>query len=234
MKALIVVAALVAGPASAQTDKAAFDLVLRGIGAGTLSFSGTEEAGRYAVSGRLQSGGLLGMLRKVRYDAEARGGISGGLPAPLRYRESADTGKRQSNVEMSWRGGVPRVDAYDPPRDPRPYDVDPATQKGTVDPLTALYAVLRDVEPGKECRLSLDIFDGRRRTRLALAAPQAKGQGVTCTGEFLRIAGYSRKDMAEKTRFPFSLTYAPTAEGRMRVVEVATDTLYGRATLTRR
>lgn len=235
MKAMMLVAALlVAGPAAAQTDRAAFDLVLRGIAAGTLSFSGTQEAGRYAVSGRLQSGGLLGMLRKVRYDAEARGRISAGLPAPASYSESADTGKRQSNVRMSWRGGVPRVEAYDPPRDPRPHDVDPASQRGTVDPLTALYATLRDVDPGKECRLSLNVFDGRRRTQLALGAPQASGRGVTCTGEFRRIAGYSPSEMAEKSRFPFTLTYAPTPEGRMRVVEVATDTLYGRATLKRR
>ena len=42
------------------------------------------------------------------------------------------------------------------------------------------------------------------------------------------------KDMAEKTRFPFSLTYAPLGNGRMRVVEVGLDTVYGKATMKRR
>ncbi|AXQ94483.1 DUF3108 domain-containing protein [Cereibacter azotoformans] len=227
-------ALLLAAPAAARTDEAAFDLVLRGVRAGTFSFSGAEEAGRYSVNGRLQSAGLLGLVRRMRYDAQASGRMVQGRPEALSYSEKADTGRRQSEVVLAWDRGRPRVERYAPARKPRPYDVDPAAQRGTVDPMTALYAALRDVEPGQECRLSLDIFDGRRRTQVVLGTPKAIEGGVSCAGEFRRVAGYSPEDMAEKPRFPFTLYYQPTADGRMRVMQVATDTIYGKATLRRR
>lgn len=232
---MVAVALCAAGAAAAQTtDSASFDLRIRGLGAGSLVFSGVQEGSGYAVNGKLESGGLLGMLKRVRYDATVQGRVGSGGYVPGRYSEMADTGKRQSRAVMGYRAGVPQVTEYQPAREPRSYDVDPATQGGTVDPLTALYATLRDVDAGQECNRSLQIFDGRRRTELVLGAPQATGAGVSCAGEFRRVAGYSADDMAEKTRFPFTLSYAPVEGGRMRVVEVATDTLYGRATLTRR
>lgn len=225
-----------AAPARAEAvkEQVTFDLVLRGITAGTLSFSGVQDGAGYAVVGRLSTGGLVAMLRKVSYDATARGTVAKGRYTPSSYREKADTGRRQSEAEMRYKGGVPQVMAYSPPREPRPTDVDPATQAGTVDPLTALYATLRDVDPGKECNIDLRMFDGRRSSRLIVAAPKAEGDRVRCAGEYRRVGGFSDKEMAEKVRFPFTLTYAPTADGRMRVVEVAMDSLYGRARLTRR
>ena len=221
-------------PAMAQTDQAAFDLAVRGFSAGSLRFSATQKGAGYAVSGRLESGGLVGMLRKIRYDASARGSLSKGRYVPSAYTEQADTGKRQSAATMEYKRGVPQVKAYDPPREPQPGDVDPATMRGSVDPLTALYATLRDVDAGQECTVSWQMFDGRRSTQLRLSRPQANGDTVVCAGEYRRLAGYSADEMAEKTRFPFTLTYAPAGDGRMRVVEVAMDSLYGKATLKRR
>ncbi len=40
--------------------------------------------------------------------------------------------------------------------------------------------------------------------------------------------------MADKSRFPFSMTYAPLPDGRLRVTEIAMDTIYGKGRLTRR
>ena len=40
--------------------------------------------------------------------------------------------------------------------------------------------------------------------------------------------------MAEKTRFPFTLTYAPGPGGQMQVQEVTMDTLFGKGRLVRR
>lgn len=220
--------------AGSVRDEARFDLIMLGLTAGTLSFAGETDGRSYAVTGRLASSGILSFIRKVSYDATAQGRVRGDRFSPARYTEQADTGRRQSVAEIVWTGGTPAVAAYDPPREPRPTDVDPATQKGSVDILTALYATLRDAEAGAECNRSYAMFDGRRASRLTLGAPVAAGDGVTCPGEYRRVAGFSAEDMAEKTRFPFTLTYAPLPDGRMRVVEVAMDTLYGRARLVRR
>ncbi|MDP3959449.1 MAG: DUF3108 domain-containing protein [Pseudorhodobacter sp.] len=223
-----------AGGAQAQTDQGTFDLVMMGLKAGALHFTAVQDGKGYSVSGRLQSGGMVAMIRKVRYEATAQGSVSGARYTPTGYSELADTGKRQSESVMAYVGGVPQVKTYNPPRPPRPSDVDPATMGGTVDPLTALYATLRDVDKGAECQVDLKMFDGRRHSQIATSNPKAEGDRVVCAGEYRRLAGFSAKEMAEKQRFPFTLTYAPTPEGRMRVVEVAMDTLYGKASLQRR
>lgn len=235
--AALTLSALLATASHAETikDQAIFDLELRGITAGTLSFSANQEGEGYAVVGRLASSGLLAMVRKVSYDARAQGRIKAGRYIPSRYSEKADTGKRQSESVIEYQGGVPEVRVYNPPRDPAPFDVDASTQGGSVDPLTALYATLRDVAPGQECNRTVQMFDGRRASQLALGKPQAGTDGtVTCPGEYRRVAGFSPEDMAEKTRFPFTLTYTPVETGVMRVTEVAMESLYGRARLVRR
>ncbi len=120
----------------AQAQQAVFDFSIRGIRAGTLSFAGDVGDGRYSVKGRLESAGLVGLVRTVRYDGQAEGTHRDDRYIPARYVEKADTGKRQSEAVMDYRRGVPQVKVYNPPRAPGE-GLDPATQGGTVDPLTA-------------------------------------------------------------------------------------------------
>ncbi|MBC7141795.1 MAG: DUF3108 domain-containing protein [Rhodobacteraceae bacterium] len=226
---------LAAGSAGAdQQDSAVFDLTLKGIHAGTLSISGAIEGRSYAVSGVLKSGGLLALVRKVRYDARARGTVSDGRFTPSRYEEDADTGKRQSQSVMAYKAGVPQVKVYNPPKSPRPGDVDPATQGGTVDPLTALYAALRDVPEAEACNRKFVLFDGRRRSQVVLAEPKPAKGGIVCAGEYRRLEGFSAEEMADKSRFPFTMAYAPLGDGRLRVTEISMDTIYGKGRLKRR
>lgn len=233
--ALAAALALPALPALPQaTEQSTYSLTIRGISAGTLRLSGRVDGGRYAANGTLQSGGLVGVLRTLRYDAATQGRVSGERFTPDNYSERADNNGRKRQGTMEYRAGVPQVKEYDPPRRADEDDVDAATQGGTVDPLTALFATLRDVQPGAECGRSVRIFDGRRATEVALSRPTRQGDGVICAGEFRRVAGYSERDMAEKRVFPFTLRYDPAPNGMMRVTRITTDTPYGQARLTRR
>jgi hypothetical protein len=237
MKRLVVAmaaAAVLGGPARADAP-VVFDLTIRGIEAAVLSFSGSVDGNRYAVAGRLQSAGLVGLLKSMRYEGSSRGSVRGGRFTPQQYVERADTGRRKSVGEMRYDRGVPQIKSYDPPRELGEARLDPATQGGTVDPLTAMFAVLRDAPQGQECNLSLTMFDGERRSQVQLGAPVPGKEGaLTCPGEYRRLEGFSEKDMAEKTRFPFTLTLSPPEDGLRQTTEVRMDTLYGRAVLTRR
>ena len=227
-------AALVAGLAApAWAEEAVFDLSIRGLRAGTLTFAGQEAQGRYSVTGRLESAGLVGMVRRVRYDGQAQGAVRAGRFTPARYSETADTGKRQSQSVMEYRRGVPQVKVYNPPRAPGSGGLDPATQGGTVDPLTAMFATLRDVPAGQECNRKLTLFDGKRRSQVVLGPPQPVEGGVACPGEYRRLEGFSADDMAEKTRFPFTVQMVPVGP-LMQVTEVTMESLYGNARLKRR
>jgi hypothetical protein len=231
-------AALVLGLAGATAraeEPVVFDLSLRGIEAAVLSFTGTVEGNRYSVAGRLQSAGLVGMLKAIRYEGASQGTVRGTRFTPQRYVEKADTGRRKSVAEMRYSRGVPQIKSYDPPREAGEAGLDPATQGGTVDPLTAMFAVLRDAPEGQECNVALTLFDGERRSLVQLGAPQAgKDGGLTCPGEYRRLEGFSAEDMAERTRFPFTLTLSAPADGLRRATEVRMETLYGRAVMTRR
>ena len=221
-------------PARAQTDDGAFDLLVLGIRAATVSFSASRDGSAYAVTGRVQTTGLAALVKRLRYEGAAKGTVAKGRYRPASYRESADTGRRQSDATVSYAKGVPSVTAYSPVVDATPDDVDPATMGGSVDPLTALYATMRTVEKGAECNLSLDLFDGKRASKLQVGAANPAGVLVTCDGAYIRVQGFTAKEMAKQPRFPFTLTYAPTDTGQMQVVEVISETIYGKVTLKRR
>lgn len=233
MTRIVTVLALMAGvagtPVLAQgSTNAAFDVAIRGLNAGTLTVKGTESGGRYSTAGVLQSRGLVRFLSQFKYTASASGRVNGARFRPNRYDEDADTGSRQSRTRMTYSGGVPTV------LEGNTGEVSPASQGGTVDPQTAIYAAFRDVGEKDVCKLNVVMFDGKRRSRVRLGNPRAEGDMIRCDGEYRRLEGFSAKDMAEKTRFPFNMFYAKTAEGRYHVEKVITQTLYGNATLTRR
>jgi hypothetical protein len=215
------------------TDHHSFAVTLAGVRAATLTLSGTEDAGRYRVEGRIESDGVAAVVRRVRYVAQASGRVAATRYEPDRYSELFDTPRRQSQAELTYERGVPRITTYQPPLPPETEAVDPADQGGTVDPLTALYAGLRDTPLDQACGLSLQVFDGRRRSQVTLSNPVPQGERVLCTGEYRRISGFSDREMRERARFPFTATLAPIDANRLRVVEVRVETIFGRATLRR-
>ncbi|WP_372841276.1 DUF3108 domain-containing protein [Phaeovulum sp.] len=223
-----------AAPAVEQTDLIVFDVVLKGIRAGRLTLTGTVEGTHYSANGTLESAGLIRLVRKVKYVAESEGTTKNGRYTPSYYSEVADTGKRVSESTMEYRAGVPQVKVYNPPREPQQTDVKPETQGGTVDPLTALYATLRDVPVAEACTLEVQMFDGKRRSQITLSKPVVADDGIVCAGEYRRLAGFSENEMADKVAFPFRLYYVPVGDGRMRVNLIETDTTFGVGSLRRR
>jgi hypothetical protein len=226
---MAMMAGLGASPVWADgSTNAVFNVAIRGISAGTLTVKGTEQSGSYSTTGVLQSGGLVGLVARLKYTASAKGRVNGARFQPSRYDENADTGKRKSKTTMTYAGGVPTVVAGGTG------SLNPASQKGTVDPQTAIYAAFRDVNADEVCKLNVQMFDGKRRSQVRLGNPRADGEMIKCDGEYRRLKGFSAEDMAEKSRFPFNLFYAKTSDGRYRVEKVITQTLYGNATMTRR
>ncbi len=232
---LAAVLAAGAGISAAQTTQTAtFDVYIGGFRAGVLAMSAIETDRQYSVAGKLQSSGLLRMIREVGYDARSTGRITAQGFVPTRYQETANTGERISRAVMEYVNGVPQLKSYDPPQARRPRDVDPATQAGTLDPMTSIYSLLRDVPRDEVCTLNVFMFDGRRRSQVVTGSPERDGQDIDCAGEYRRVAGFSDSQMKDRTTFPFTLTYSPAADGTFRVTRVVLQTLYGKAVLNRR
>ena len=216
-----------------EAEKIAFDVELKGITAGQLKINATRDGKAYSAAGVLETTGLVGMLRKIRYTATVVGTKNTRF-VPAKYTETADTPKRESVFEMLYEAGRPVKVSQTPERKPKEFDVAIEDQAGTLDPLSALYAVLREVDRDEACKFSAQMFDGARRTQVKLFEPKAEGKRVVCAGEYRRLGGFHPKDMAEKTTMAFTLTYEPTPENRLRVIEIATETIYGNGRLKRR
>lgn len=220
--------------AQAQADNGEYKLYIGGIPAGQLTFSAQNNGKAYKVAGYVRSTGLIGSLVKVSYKAQVSGTVQNGKLNPQAYAEQADTGRRKQSSQLNYKSGVPQVLKLDPPRSKRDYDVDPSGQKGTLDPLSMIYTLLRDVDESAACTLNQKMFDGRRLSEIVLNTPTQKDETITCSGVYRRLGGFSAKDMQERTDFRFTLSYEAAGDGRYRVERISSESLFGKVVIKRK
>lgn len=212
-----------------------FNLYILGFRAGTISTAIIKKGNSYSLAGVVQPTAFLRRLRDVGYKGTVQGTFGDGHQyRPIRYHGNMRTGSRTSTVKMRWSRGVPRVESYEPSRAPRPYDIDPSAQRGTIDLLSALHSVFEDSTKKNLCNRTIPMFDGRRRTKLILSEPEFSGKKGICKGSYTRVAGFSPEDMKERVNFPFTLLYDRLDDGTYRLKSLSTKTTFGKASLVRR
>ena len=226
------VALVMATPLAAEN--AVFVMSIRGIEAATLTLSGNTNAPRYRVTADVENSGMLGALRRVDYRGVASGRFANGQFQPNEYRETFNSGRRQSETHIVYRNGVPDVLRYTSTREAGPTAPDPATQIGALDPLTTMFAVLRDIKPEQACRQSLNMFDGRRTGRVTMRPAGQKDGLPVCKGKYERLLGFTPKEVSRHTEFDFTMTYRPGPGGLIEVQRIAFNSVYGVAALDRR
>ncbi|MBZ8117115.1 DUF3108 domain-containing protein [Roseovarius sp. LXJ103] len=236
MRRTILIAALLglmafAPNARAEGDTAAvFDVRLLGLKMGRMTLAGRIADGAYVVRSEFATTGV-GSIARVSFDLAARGGLAQRLFRPISYSERIDTGRRQSSAELRYSGGVPRV--VGGTLAAKENLLDPSTQGGTLDPLSALFAALHDRADVALCDVDVVLFDGARRSRLAMTNRSQDGTTVTCSGAYTRLDGFSARELERQTVYPFSVTFAPNGT-RMQAQRVTVRSSYGTAELLRR
>jgi hypothetical protein len=219
------------GPAAAGED--IYALALRGITLGEMRLNAQAGAGRYSVNAAVRNTGVTRVFRSFSYLGRSSGTDGDGRLQSLRYDEQADTGRRSSEVKMEWRAGVPVVLHYASPTPPPPDAPAPESEPGTTDPLSGLYAMLRDVPRARACALDAAMFDGRRRSRLSMG-PAPGGDGLTCAGRYERLRGFTAEEVKRHRWLDFTLYYAPLGDDMLRVTRVDFHSSYGTASIIRR
>jgi hypothetical protein len=176
----------------------------------------------------------LGALFDAELDTVAQGRVEANTYRPTIAREvTVGSGEK---TERSYRydgAGVPTV-TRTPARGPFRHAAPPSAQSGTVDTTTAAYAILRDRHPDLACKLDISVYDGRKRHRIELNRPDPTANGMTCTGRYTRVAGFSPEDMAERREWPLRLDYVRLPDGTLRVQQLSLPTSFGQARVTRR
>lgn len=205
---------------------------VRGLGVklGTFQLTSTTGDTSYSVASRFETSGMMQVFARIRMDMRASGTLDGLSPQPAQYVENIDTGRRQSDVTLTWSAGLPQVTGGH--LNPEGTPADPAAQGDALDPASMLFRAATPRPQDSLCGLDQPVFDGARRTRVTLAAAQASGDVVTCTGQFIREAGYSDEQLARAKSFDLDLSYAPGPEGLYVLTEAKIETILGPLRLT--
>lgn len=220
-------------PAAAQQTSGSYTVRALGLKVGDFALTGSVSGSKYTVSSQFVTSGLVGAVAGVKFLLSASGNVRGDAFRPSRYDEDMETGSRESRASLRYRNGVARSTGSEVGT-AGPFAVTDAQQKGAVDPLTAMFMVMRDQPRDGLCKVRQRIYDGERLTEVALTTRSDDGGGgVTCSGLFRRVGGYSPEDLKRKGQFGLSVTYEPAGD-LMRAVKMRADTVHGRATLTRK
>ncbi|WP_157966335.1 DUF3108 domain-containing protein [Oceanibium sediminis] len=222
-----------AGVAAAAEQRQVYDVSLAGLKAARLEIAVNVEGGRYTAVGQVEGRGLVGAITNFYNGGTTSGRVLGaGRLQPVRY-DGVQESSRRREVTILYDGGVPTSVDWRPPRKERARDIDPSDQGGALDPISATWAMLQDMPSGQACGRSILVYDGQRRSRLDLGQRKPSGDRFTCDGRYVRVAGYSPKQLAEQKDFPFTITYREVG-GRMVVESFELDSIIGRAVVRRR
>jgi hypothetical protein len=231
VRALALSAALVAGGLPARADDAVFDFSIAGFRVGAMTLKSDQSGSSYAAASRIDTAGVVGIFTDFFFDGNAAGRMrEDGSLVPSRYAAVSKSPRALRRTEIDWKGGVPVRVSVEPPRATAP---DPAKQGGTLDPVSAAFALLRDAPADEVCATTVDVFDGSRLSRLKLGrAVAAEGQ-LVCDGTYARIEGEA-SSMASAREFPFRIIFRRNGAGLAELQRIEAPTDFGRAVVSRR
>ncbi len=217
--------------ADAESYQAIFDFRISGIRAGEIAMSGEDGGGSYRARAEVRTAGLVSILADFFYDGNSAGRVaSNGRVIPERFLANSKSPRDTRETRIDWKQGTPVSVSVEPPRSSAP---EPSSQAGTLDPVSASFALLRDMPAGEICRKSVDVFDGSRRSRITLGTPQADGGDLICNGSYERLEGEGNSFNASSS-YGFRLIYQQGADGTARLDRIETRTDFGMAALVRK
>lgn len=200
----------------------------------------------YAISAHSRTVGLIGVLARSDVTSVASGRFDGIRVQPERYASTGRSRGTDRTTEISYPAHDPVVDVLrpaEPERDPVP----PAQTRGSIDTLSAIVGLSRQVAQTGRCDGTALVFDGHRLSRLEASTidtepvPNPSGSGFSGTalrcdfssrqlGGFLHDANRAR---LMKPLHGSAWLAAPVPGGPVVAVRATFESpLFGTATLT--
>jgi Protein of unknown function (DUF3108) len=197
-------AGLAAPPATAPLSLS-YTVSIRGFPLLVLDFRIAETVGTYSVSGVIRTSGVVDMVADFVMRSDSRGTIAADGLRPSLHETSSHwrNGQRGTHLEYATDGTVSAVvTPAETPGRPEPPLPTPQQTVGTLDPLSAIVAINREIIRTNSCAMRLPVFDGRRRYDLVLADDGVEQAAATadptplrrCSIEVMKIAGFPEKD----------------------------------------
>ena len=215
---------------SAKTEQYSFDVFLWGLKVGELVYSIKKESNQYDIFGILRSKGFARVVTKYQFVAQTQGRLSKSKYYPSSYSEKSDTGRRKEEKSIVYHKMIPKITSA---KAPKPHWAQPKSQKGTVNPMTAINLVMGDRIEKALCTQKINLFDGARRIEIILSKINIQKNSAQCRGDYIRQDGYADEEMKEGKIFPFTINYIKRNE-IYAVESLEIKALRGRTKFTRR
>lgn len=227
--AVLGVSACFAVSALAETDRKSYRVSIAGFPVGTAQYDATLGDGRYQIQGFMGSTGFFGAFLASRYSGAVVGQVRSDGLRPERFRGRFEQSRKFAEVDVLYAGGAPTQVSRKPNRPRLPHEVAASEVGRALDPISALYVLLRDVPENQLCTQAFTVFEGSRTSRIRLQRAQTSDGSVVCNGEYRRIDGFTKTQMADRVTFPFQLNYAAGPNGAFVVQEFLATTFWGTA-----
>lgn len=158
----------------------------------------------YTIETRTRARGLAALLFRGEQVSRSEGMWRGATPLPRSHRTNSNWRGSPRRVVLEYgTTGVPRVALLEPLQDIERTPIPPEALSGTMETLSAMLQLSRQVRETGRCEAQTRIFDGRRLTLLVLTTdherrPEGGGQ-PSCIIESRMLAGMA-VDKAQDTR----------------------------------
>jgi hypothetical protein len=208
-----------------------YDFYLGGVKAGELTIDARYQGDQYNAQSVLRTAGVVGMVYKASFEAEAQGLLTDGGMVPERFAAASRMKRKEQYVEMIYGDNAPRTINAEPAFIPKPWEIEPSEQTGTLDPISGALIGLAPVPKAEVCNKSVEIFDGRRRYAIDLGAPSMDNDRIKCPAKYRRIAGFKPKMMKKQAEFPFNVWFKEDAQGNAYFFRAAGESMFGVAVI---
>ncbi|HRE42566.1 MAG TPA: DUF3108 domain-containing protein [Terricaulis sp.] len=213
--------ALFAASAHAETYRLNYNVAVLGVvELGTASFEVTDTPTRYAVRANVRTSGMARMFDQTEINAATSGSVSPQGLAWTRYDLSHAYAGKFRRTRLDRAAGVVSAN-IEPSYSNMGSPVATADhQRASYDPLSALFALGRQVGQARACRGSVLVYDGRQHYRLAVSGGTEgqfnrggyRGPALTCQFRYQPLAGFNMTD-AERARIPVGEAVFATGQG---------------------
>ena len=162
------------------------------------SFELTGEA--YRVETRLRTRGLAALVASGEQASRSSGAWAGAVPRPAGFVSEGVWRGRSRRIALGWQGGEPGILELTPSEAGEREPVPESMRRGSMDVLSALAMLVRQVAREGHCNLAAPVFDGRRRSDYAASSHGREmvspwrggwhGEALRCDFEGRLVAGF--------------------------------------------
>ena len=149
-------------PTGAHTD---YQLYVHGLRVGRIEAGLDLQAAKYRIEVAFRTFGLIGWLFRGHQLDTAEGRFGRQFPEPVRFSGQGFWRGDPRRVLIDYVGNRPVVRDLQPPNDDEREPVPQELQVNTVDTLSAMVALIRQVADTGRCDTSVETFDGRSLPR---------------------------------------------------------------------